>query len=110
MDTEGSDKQDQAVARLAQFFRRSGYVRVAKEALRRERGQAYHKGYALRSVVDSARELEPIRQLLAEAGFKPAQPFQKHSRTVQPVYGRRIVELFLPLTQPQFIDYQRRRG
>ncbi len=80
---------------LRQAFRRSGYVRVVDKTLRKEMGQKYKKGYEVRLVVKTKRELTQIRQLLRQVGFKTGKPFEKHSRMVQPIYGKSAVEWFL---------------
>lgn len=80
---------------MKRFFRQHGYVRVTNLDLREELGQKYKKGYEVRLVAVSQRELTWLRRLLKQAGFKPGKPFQKHSRIVQPIYGREAVEWFL---------------
>ncbi len=58
-------------------------------------GQKYKKGYEVRLVVKTWREVMRIRQLLHCVGFKAGRPFKKHSRIVQPIYGKAAVEWFL---------------
>ena len=86
------------VARLADLFRRNGYVRWQDEERQTAEGvDVYKKGHEVRMVADSAAELKEIRGLLAKAGFKPARPFIKGRQFRQPVYGIRAVERFLKL-------------
>ena len=80
---------------LRQAFRRSGYVRVANQTRRKEMGQKYKKGYEVRLVGKTRAELTQIRRLLRRVGFKAGKPFEKHSRIVQPIYGKAAVEWFL---------------
>ncbi len=80
---------------LKRFFQRHGYVRVADLGIREELGRKYKKGYEVRLVAVSRREVAWLRRLLKQVGFKPGKPFQKHSRIVQPIYGRVAVEWFL---------------
>ncbi len=80
---------------LARYFIRKGYVRAANEYLRRTRGRAYKKGYEVRFVLKSVQERNEVRDLLLEVGLKPGNPFEKHSRIVQPVYGRESVRKIL---------------
>lgn len=71
----------------------SGYARVADLAKRKQRGSAsYKKGYEVRFVLATKEELAHVRRLLKAAGFEPGKPFAKHSKLVQPVYGREAVE------------------
>lgn len=80
---------------LRQSFHRGGYVRVVNKARRKQMGRNYKKGYEVRLVVKTPRELAQIRQLLRQVGFAAGQPFQKHRRIVQPIYGKAAVEWFL---------------
>jgi len=86
---------ESAEALLRQAFRRSGYVRVVDKARRKEMGHKYKKGYEVRLVVKTRDELMRMRQLLRRVGFDPATSFLKHSRIVQPIYGKAAVEWFL---------------
>ncbi len=80
--------------RLAELFADSGYVREpAAERLTEDRG--YKKGWEVRFVVRSEWELREVRSLLVLLGFRPGRAYQHVGpRTIQPVYGRRAVELF----------------
>ena len=78
---------------LRRIFARGGYVRSADLDKRAIRGSsAYKKGYEVRFVLENATELKAVRRLLRAAGFRPAKPFTKHSKIVQPVYGRAAVD------------------
>jgi hypothetical protein len=80
---------------LAAFFERNGYFRLPNP-LRQEREghQVYKKGYEVRLVAYSKRELQLIRRLLRQADFSLVKPHEKYLRWVQPVYGREAVERF----------------
>jgi hypothetical protein len=86
------------VKQLAALFDRNGYVRPP--AAKRLAGQGYgrfRRGYEFRLTADSQRELQEIRRLLRQAGFKPGRPFAKGHQYRQPVYGREVLERFLNL-------------
>ena len=82
---------------LKWFFRRNGVVRWPDMERRKRENQAYKKGYEVRLIANSHGELETIRQLLEELGFKPGAAFVKRTQFVQPLYGRRPVARFLKL-------------
>jgi len=84
----------QALKSLITLFQRNGYVRVVDEKHRKEFGQKYKKGYEVRLVANSKEELQIIRRLLKQAGFKPGKPYKKHLQFVQPVYGKSAVDWF----------------
>jgi hypothetical protein len=88
-------RQETAEERLARFFRRNGYLRMPNPARRKEERSKYKKGYEVRLVLRSEGELEEARELLVQTGFKPARPFRKVRRLIQPIYGKRAVEQFL---------------
>jgi hypothetical protein len=85
----------EALARLAEFFRRNGYVRLPSRDRRAAEGHQYKKGYEARFVANSAAELQAIRRLLKAAGFSVANPFTHCKQWRQPLYGREAVERFL---------------
>ena len=87
----------EAVARLADLFHRSGYVRRQNPDRLAAEGRGYKKGDEIRLVADTAGDLKVIRQLLRAAGFDPGRPFQKSNQWRQPVYGRAAVARFLAL-------------
>ncbi|HEY3245984.1 MAG TPA: hypothetical protein VGM03_21790 [Phycisphaerae bacterium] len=96
-------RSEAAVAELAIFFRRNGYVRWQnRRKLKRVGYMAYKKGDEVRFVADSMRELRIIRRLLRQAGFRPGQPFAHGKQWRQPLYGRaealRLLELVGALT------------
>ncbi|MBI4712868.1 MAG: hypothetical protein HY762_06185 [Planctomycetes bacterium] len=80
---------------LEKFFHRNGYVRVQNYNLKQKLGAKYHKGWEVRFVLKTPRELTQVYQLLCEAGFKPGNPFTKHGWLIQPVYGKQTVDYFL---------------
>jgi len=81
--------------KLADVFRRNGYVRAPDMEKRKQFGLKYRKGWEVRLVLASEEDLEETRRLLAKAGLTAGQPFTKHSRWVQPVYGKTAVEFFV---------------
>ena len=85
----------QATVKLKGIFQRNGYIRVPSEARRKMGRQAYKKGYEVRLVAKDAEELLSIRLALTQIGFKPGKPFAKRSQTIQPVYGKKVVEFFI---------------
>lgn len=93
---------DDAVTRLAELFRRNGYVRRLNAERRDAEGYwGYKKGDEVRLVANSLAELAEIRQLLRAAGFKPGRPFRKARQYRQPLYGRAQVARFLALVEEQ---------
>ena len=79
---------------LVEFYRRNGYMRVPNQALREDAPRAYKKGYEIRLVARSQRELSTMRRLLRQVDLRPGKPFPKHNQWVQPVYGRDSMDRF----------------
>lgn len=79
---------------LKEIFTRNAYIRVPNEALRKELGEKYKKGYEVRFVAKTENEIEALRRLLVEAGFSPAKPFRKAQQIILPVYGKQAVAWF----------------
>jgi hypothetical protein len=92
MDKISENHQDEML--LLGFFQRNGCVRVVDEKRRKELGQKYKKGYEVRLVAYSREELEIMRRLIQQSGFKPGKPYKKHRQFVQPVYGKLAVDWF----------------
>lgn len=86
------------VTRAESFFRAAfrscGYVRVADLKRRKAEGAAYRKGYEVRLAFATKAEVEQARQCALRVGLSPGRPFVKHSKIVQPIYGRAAVEWF----------------
>jgi hypothetical protein len=92
--------QTPAVAALAYYFERNGYIRRQnQDRLANESSRQYKKGEEVRLVANTVEELEELRRLLREAGFKPGRPFKKARQYRQPIYGRPAVARFLALVQ-----------
>jgi hypothetical protein len=89
---------------LAAFFVRNGVVRLPNQERRASESRQYHKGYEVRLVASSQRELEAIRALLRQEGFGLAEPFTKVNRHIQPLYGKRVVDRFLKLVRDVLAD------
>ena len=89
-----------ASQRLAELFRRNGYTRRQNQArLVKEGYLRYKKGYEVRLTAKSEAELDTIRRLLREAGFRAGHPFAKGRRFRQPVYGREAVRRLLGMVR-----------
>ena len=87
---------------LTFFFQRNGYLRLPNPVRQEQEGhQVYKKGYEVRLVAGSERELQQIRSLLHQAGFKAGKPFVKGQQWIQPIYGREGVERFCELCGSQ---------
>lgn len=85
----------QPEAQLVEFFERNSYMRVPNEKrLEEETYKEYKKGWEIRLVVKTQEETAMIRQLLQQVGLKGGKPFRKHSRWVQPIYGKKAMEQF----------------
>lgn len=79
---------------LRYFFHRNGCLRAPNSTRRKKDKQAYKKGYEIRLAANNIKELHEIRSLLRKAGFKTGKPYPKHSRLIQPVYGKSSYEKF----------------
>ncbi len=79
---------------LVQFYRRNGYMRVPNEALREDAPREYKKGYEIRLIAKSQRELTAMRRMIRQVDLRPGKPFPKHNQWVQPIYGRDAMVLF----------------
>ena len=85
-----------ALAILKTYFKRNGYIRTYDlKRRKKENSQAYKKGYEVRLTAFTQKELKEIRSLLLQVGFKPSKSWKKFNRIVQPVYGKKGVELFM---------------
>lgn len=93
-ETPPAPTSESAEVKLIQYFRRNGYVRVVNPKRREELGQKYKKGYEVRLVAYTENELEEMRELLSQVGFRPGKQFPKHHQFVLPIYGRKAVEWF----------------
>jgi hypothetical protein len=88
--------------RLAAYFDRNGYVRRRMiESQSSGGGRSARCADELRLTAQSDQELQLIRRLLQQAGFKPGRAFAKKRQFRIPVYGRRAVERFLALVDRQ---------
>lgn len=77
------------------YFKWKGYIRWPNPKRRSQEGQKYKKGYEIRFVAKTQKELSEMRKILKNAGFKLGEPFKKANQIVQPIYGRQAVERFL---------------
>jgi hypothetical protein len=77
------------------LFKRNGYIRTPSPTRLKEGHQSYKKGWEVRLVLKNNSELSQTRQLLTAAGLKPPRPFRKSLQWIQPLYGQRVVNLFL---------------
>lgn len=83
-----------AKLQLVKYFLRNGCLRFPNENTRKLKGKHYKKGYEVRLVANDEKELSEISSLIDKAGFKVSKPFQKHSRFIQPIYGKKVVAKF----------------
>ena len=86
-----------AIAKLAAYYRRNGYIRKINPVRRRAEGDDYKKGDEVRLVAESYQELLLIRRLLKRVDFRPGRPFRKANQWRLPLYGVRTVKRFLSL-------------
>lgn len=92
--------QNQTARTLAWYYRRNGYLRRPDaERVAVEGSRQYKKGDEVRLVANSLEELQLIRRLLSEAGFRPGRPFRKARQYRQPVYGKQAVARFLRMVE-----------
>jgi hypothetical protein len=96
--------QRAAVRGLRRYLRRSGYMRVPDMARRQQEKSLYKKGFELRFIVYSLRELAEVRRLLRRIDLVPGRPYLKHSQAVLPLYGARQVQHLLPLVRGRCRD------
>jgi hypothetical protein len=86
------------VKELARLYSRNGYTRRQnKRRFKKEGSSQYKKGEEVRLLARTRKELQQIRRLLVQAGFKPGRPFAKGTQICQPVYGKQAVARFLEL-------------
>jgi len=78
----------------------SWYMRRPNPERYQEGWRRYKKGWEVRLSIKSLDDVEIVRGLLVDIGFKPGRPFRKHTRWVLPLYGKNTVERFSSLVQP----------
>jgi hypothetical protein len=87
-----------AAKKLAECFRRNGYLRRQnKQRVKKEGHWEYKKGDELRFTANSKDELALIRRLLQQLRFQPGRPFVKDKQFRQPIYGRGAITELLRL-------------
>ncbi|MFQ6114631.1 MAG: hypothetical protein ACE5NG_11210 [bacterium] len=69
-------------------------MRVPNDARREEEPHDYKKGYEIRLLANTRREIMAIRRLLRQVGLKGGRPFKKHNQWVQPIYGKQAMDRF----------------
>jgi hypothetical protein len=89
------DATESAAKQLAAFFHRNGYVRRQNPKRLAAGDRKYKKGDEIRLTARSKSELQLVRRLLAQAGFKCGRPYVHVNQWRQPVYGRAEVARFL---------------
>ena len=87
-------EQSWSEAYLAESFYHRGYFREPNAMRKKKEGTSYRKGHEVRFVACSDEELAEIRQCLREVGFELARSFNKGTKRVQPVYGKKNMERF----------------
>ncbi len=80
------------LARLRAVLNKNGCVRMPSAARIPEGHADYKKGWEVRIVVDTRRELSEVRRLLKALKLLPGKPYVKGPRWVQPIYGRLAVQ------------------
>jgi hypothetical protein len=91
-----SPLEESPEALLKDFFDKYGYVRVFNPQRKEELGDHYHKGHEVRLVARDENEAAELRRLILLVGLKPGNAYKKHSRVVQPIYGKAAVDWFAP--------------
>jgi hypothetical protein len=87
---------EKAALRLQELFLQAGYIRRYRPAVREARGSdQYKKGFEVRLTLASPEQVPLVARWLRQVGLKPGRAYQKHSRTIQPVYGRTALDWFL---------------
>ena len=94
MSTETIISDMQPEAALVALYQRNGYMRVPDDSRREDEPRKYKKGYEIRLVTNTQRDITAIRRLLRQVGLKGGKPFQKSNQWVQPVYGRQAMDRF----------------
>ncbi len=88
---------------LRLIFRKNGYLRLPNPARRGSDSQNYKKGYEVRLVLDTKKELQDTRRVLQQSGFQTSSVFTKGRKFVQPIYGKSAVEAFCKLVREPMI-------
>lgn len=79
---------------LAFLYLERGCCRVPDPARRRDAPRDYKKGYEVRLVLETDRQARRARWLVERAGLTAGKAYDKGSRVVLPVYGRKSLETF----------------
>lgn len=85
-----------AADRVREVFARCGFVRAPNPERVTAEGPTYHKGWEVRFVLDSSREVVELARLLRQTGLRHGSPYLKRTQFVLPVYGRPAVEWLAP--------------
>jgi len=94
MPTETVASETQPEAALVERFQRNGYMRGPNHDRREEEPRNYKKGYEIRLVANTQREITAVRRLLRQVGLKGGKPFKKNNQWVQPIYGKQAMDRF----------------
>ncbi len=81
---------------LNELFIRNGYLRM-KDEVKAAQDANYKKGYEVRFVAFSIKELKQIRTSIRALGFTVSNSYEKHNAYVQPIYGKPAALKFLEL-------------
>jgi hypothetical protein len=74
---------------VASYYQQHGYARIPNPTRKaKERHDRYKKGYEIRFCVKNAEELHHLRQALKSLSFTLGNPYPKHARIIQPIYGK----------------------
>ena len=86
--------RNRAALRLVTLLARNGCFRFPREDLRREFGLLYRKGWEVRFVLESEKEVAEVRRLVQRLGLRPGGSYRKRNQWVQPIYGELAVKMF----------------
>ncbi len=101
--------QKEALRVLKEIFLRGGYYRVKNIGKAESFGsQTYKKGYEIRFMPKSKKELELLREAISSLGLYVSKPFKKRNRIVQPLYGKTNMLSFKNLLKPPKLNQRSR--
>ena len=86
--------------RLVSLLQRNGCFRSPHQKLRKKLGQQYKKGWEVRFILNSGKELSEVRRLLKGLDIQGGSAYKKRSQWVQPIYGKDAVGRFSTFLKP----------
>lgn len=91
------------VLKIAEYYKRNGYLRLPAEKSGKGNKSAGKKSYEIRFVAKDKKELSELKSLLKEAQLEAGKPFDKFNQFVLPVYGKEKFFRFKSLLAEQNI-------